>query len=92
MAKKLLKNVPKKAKQHAKKLEQAMNEVDYFQQHMSPKESDKATKEREDIISGTQMDSIIGNLQSFKPPHKKTDGEQGGSTSDAPAEAAASSK
>lgn len=71
----MLKNVPKKAKQHAKKLEDALNEVDYYQSKMAPTGQEK---ERDDIISGTQMDSILNTLQSFTPAKKKaSEGEAG---------------
>ena len=59
--------MPKKAKQHAKKIETAMSEQGYFIQ------DNKQSLEREDLISGAQMDKMLNTLQSFKAPKKGTD-------------------
>ena len=59
--------MPKKAKQHAKKIETALTEQGYFIQ------DNKQALEREDLMSGTQMDKMLNTLQSFKVPKKGAD-------------------
>jgi len=56
IAKKLEKGIPKEAKKHAKKIETAIKEEDYFVN------SNKQTIEREDLISGLQMDKMLNSL------------------------------